>query len=71
MTLCFVSLESQPCQSAVISETSDQQPFKQAGGRPASGDQRCVSDHGQLFCVSRFLANEHQGLFLDARIACL
>lgn len=64
-------LESQPCQPAVISETSAQQLFKQAGGRPASGDQRCVSDHGQLVCMSLFLANEHQGLFLDARIAWL
>lgn len=49
MNLCFVSLESQPCQSAVISKNPDQQPLKQTGGPPASGGQRCVSEHGQHF----------------------
>lgn len=47
LNLCFVSLESQPCQSALISKNPDQQPLKQTGGPPASGGQRCVSE--QLF----------------------
>lgn len=48
MNLCFVSLESQPYQPAVISKNPDQQPLKQTGGPPATGGQRCVSEHAQL-----------------------
>lgn len=50
VNLRFFSLESQPCQSTVISKNSDQQ----AREPPASGGQRCVSDHGQLVCVACF-----------------
>lgn len=49
VNLHFVSFESQPCQSTV-SKNSDQQ----TRGLPASGEQRCVSDHGQLVCVDCF-----------------
>lgn len=66
VNLHFVSFESQPCQSTV-SKNSDQQ----TRGLPASGEQRCVSDHGQLVCVDCFFLTVMTSGFILGRSCCM